>query len=138
MRIHQIQSKRAKDAARKPSAPPAPKKPARRVTFGLIVGNRGFFPGHLARDGRAEMLQALKDEGFDAVVLKESATNYGAIESRDEAKAYADLFKQNRDRIDGIIVTLPNFGDERGVAETIRLAGLNVPVLVHASMDEPK
>jgi L-fucose isomerase-like protein len=136
MRMHQISKRGEKAPARKPKAP-AP-SPARRVTFGLIVGNRGFFPGHLARDGRAEMLRALADEGFDAVVLEESATNYGAIESRDEAKAYADLFRRNRDRIDGIVVTLPNFGDERGVAETIRMAGLNVPVLIHASMDDPK
>src|SRR3954467_7085950 len=143
MRIHQIESNAGGKATTRKTvsrsaARAAKPTPTRRVTFGLIVGNRGFFPGHLARDGRAEMLQALKDEGLDAVVLKESATNYGAIESRDEAKAYADLFRKTRDRIDGIIVTLPNFGDERGVAETIRMAGLNVPVLVHAAMDDPK
>ena len=137
MKIHQIQSRRAAKAAAKPKPAPA-RKPARRVTFGVIVGNRGFFPGHLARDGRAEILKALADEGFNAVILRESLTNYGAVESRDEAKAYADLFRQNRDKIDGIIVTLPNFGDERAIAETIRMAGLNVPVLVHASMDDPK
>jgi L-fucose isomerase-like protein len=136
MRMHQI-SKRGDEAPARLPKPPV-QSPARRVTFGLIVGNRGFFPGHLARDGRAEMLKALDAEGLDAVVLDEAATNYGAIESRDEAKAYAELFRQNRDRIDGIIVTLPNFGDERGVAETIRMAGLNVPVLVHASMDDPR
>ena len=136
MRMHQISKRGEKEPARKSKSPA--KAPARRVTLGLIVGNRGFFPGHLARDGRAEMLKALAEEGFDAVILDESATNYGAIESRDEAKAYADLFRRNRDRIDGLVVTLPNFGDERGVAETIRMAGLNVPVLVHASMDDPK
>src|SRR4029079_17897347 len=49
----------------------------------------------------------------------------------------AALFRANRENIDGIIVTLPNFGDERGVAETLRMAGLNVPVLIHASADDP-
>src|SRR5689334_1017116 len=120
MRMHQITKRGEKAPAPLPKAPV--QSPKRRVTFGLIVGNRGFFPGHLAREGRAEMLKALAEEGFDSVVLEESATNYGAIESRDEAKAYAELFRQNRDRIDGIIVTLPNFGDERGVAETVRMA----------------
>lgn len=140
MRIHQISTRAGESAkkATKGTSHPQPHPAARRVTFGVIVGNRGFFPGHLARDGRKEMLDALRDEGFDAVILDEKATNYGAIESRDEAKAYADLFRKNRDAIDGIVVTLPNFGDERGVAETIRMAGLNVPVLVHASMDDPK
>ena len=141
MRVHQIESNAGGKAAERKAKRAAPRQtrpiPTRRVTFGVIVGNRGFFPGHLAREGREEMLRALEEEGYDAVVLGADATNYGAIESRDEAKAYADLFKRNRDAIDGIVVTLPNFGDERGVAETLRLAGLNVPVLIHASMDDP-
>ena len=143
MAILQIQTKAgrkaaAEKAARRAKAAASRRKPARKVVFGVIVGNRGFFPGHLARDGREEILKALAEEGYEAVLLPAKATNYGAIESRDEAKAYANLFRKNRDRIDGLIVTLPNFGDERGVAETIRMAGLNVPVLIHASMDDPK
>ena len=120
---------------RRPQSPP--KRPTRRVTLGVIVGNRGFFPGHLARKGRDEILRALKEEGIDAVIIGARETNYGAVESRDEAKACAALFKKHREDIDGIVVTLPNFGDERGVAETLRLAGLNVPVLVHATADDP-
>src|SRR4051812_48856744 len=139
MRMHQIESKKAATSKAKAPRPAATRPtPNRRVTFGGIVGNRGVFPGHLAREGRTEILRALSEEGYDAVILDADATNYGAIESRDEAKAYADLFKRNRDNIDGLVVTLPNFGDERGVAETIRLAGLDVPVLIHASMDDPK
>jgi len=142
MRIHQIESnvgEKAKARGRKPrpARRPAPRAAPRRVTFGVLVGNRGFFPGHLARSGRDDMLRVLADAGFDAVVLGPDDTRYGAVESRDEAKACAALFRARRDAIDGIIVTLPNFGDERGVAETIRLAGLNVPVLVHAAADDP-
>jgi L-fucose isomerase-like protein len=111
--------------------------PAKRVTLGVIVGNRGFFPGHLARTGRDDILRALKEEGIDAVIVGAKETNHGAIESRDEAKACAALFKKHRDDIDGIVVTLPNFGDERAIAETVRMAGLNVPVLIHASADDP-
>ena len=116
---------------------PRPRPEARRVTLGVIVGNRGFFPGHLAATGRLEMLKALEEEGIDAVIIDAAATNHGAIESRDEAKACAALFKANADRIDGIVVTLPNFGDERAIADTIRLSGLSVPVLVHATSDDP-
>lgn len=118
---------------RTPSARPA----ARRVTLGVIVGNRGFFPGHLAAKGRTEMLRALEEEGIDAVIIDAAATNHGAIESRDEAKACAALFKAHASRLDGIVVTLPNFGDERAVADTIRLSGLDVPVLIHATADDP-
>jgi L-fucose isomerase-like protein len=125
------------NSAARPSPKPRPRIPPRRVTFGLIVGNRGFFPGNLAREGREEMLRALAEEGYDAILLDENHTMYGAVERRVEAQAYANLFRKNQEKIDGIVVTLPNFGDERGIAETIRLAGLNVPVLVHASMDDP-
>jgi len=120
-----------------PRAAPAPTSAPRTVTFGLVVGNRGFFPQHLAERGRKEMLAALEAEGFRVVILDAADSRHGAIESRDEAKACAALFRSERDAIDGIIVTLPNFGDERAVAETLRLAGLNVPVLIHASSDAP-
>jgi L-fucose isomerase-like protein len=58
------------------------------------------------------------------------------VETYNDAKKCADLFKQHRDEIDGILVLLPNFGDEKGVADAIQLAGLNVPVLVQAYPDE--
>ena len=107
----------------------------RKMTMGLIVGNRGFFPDHLAKDGREEMIKAF-GAGMDAVVAHaRGLSKYGAVETREEAQKCAALFQANRDRIDGIIVTLPNFGDERAMAETLRLAGLNVPVLIQATPD---
>ncbi len=142
MRIHKLESNAGGKAgaarAAKKTARPSPARPApRRVTLGIIVGNRGFFPGHLASKGREEMLRAFREEGIDAVIIDAAATNHGAIESRDEAKACAALFKKHREQIDGVVVTLPNFGDERAVADTLRLAGLDVPVLVHATADDP-
>jgi L-fucose isomerase-like protein len=103
----------------------------------MIVGNRGFFPGHLAQTGRTEMLAAIEKAGYGAVAVGADETRYGAIESRTEAARCAELFKQNRETIDGIIVTLPNFGDERAIADTLRLANLDVPVLVQATPDTP-
>ena len=142
MRIHKLESnvggKASAARARKSAARPAPAKPPlHRVTLGVIVANRGFFPGHLAATGRVDVLRALEEEGIDAVIIDAAATNHGAIESRDEAKACAALFRKHRERIDGVVVTLPNFGDERAIADTLRLAGLNVPVLVHAASDDP-
>jgi FGGY family of carbohydrate kinases, C-terminal domain len=86
--------------------------PAKKMTMGLIVGNRGFFPDHLARTGREEMISVLEADGLDVVVLTPEESKYGAVETREEAKRCAELFKRNQHRIDGIIVTLPNFGDE--------------------------
>ncbi|MEO5797816.1 MAG: L-fucose/L-arabinose isomerase family protein [Gemmatimonadales bacterium] len=107
------------------------------MTFGVVVGNRGFFPGHLAATGREQILALLEGAGYDCVALSPEDSRHGAVESRDEARACAELFRRHRNRIAGVIVTLPNFGDERGIADTLRLAGLNVPVLIHAAADEP-
>ena len=106
-------------------------------TFGVIVGNRGFFPGHLASSGRQEMLQALERASFAAVVLGEDQSKHGAVETYEEARSCAGLFRKHADDIEGVIVTLPNFGDERAIADTLRLASLNVPVLVQATPDTP-
>ena len=107
------------------------------MTFGVIVGNRGFFPDHLALSGRSEMLATLEKAGHNAVAVGLDETKHGAVESRAEAARCADLFKKNRDAIDGVIVTLPNFGDERAIADTLRMADLHVPVLVQATPDSP-
>lgn len=107
------------------------------TTFGIIIGNRGFFPTELCEGGRATILKVLEEEDHKVIVLSPEDTPYGSVETYQEAKKCAALFKQHRDEIDGILVTLPNFGDERGVADTIRLAGLNVPVLVQAFPDDP-
>ena len=107
------------------------------MAFGVIVGNRGFFPDHLARSGRQEMIRALTGAGIKAVVLEEADSKFGAVETRQEAARCADLFKKHRDEIEGIVVTLPNFGDERAIAETLRMANLGVPVLMQATPDTP-
>lgn len=106
------------------------------MTFGVIVGNRGFFPGHLAKSGHEEMISVLEGAGMKAIVLSEAESQHGAVESYEEARRCADLFKKHAEEIDGIIVTLPNFGDERGIVDAIRLSGLKVPVLVQATPDK--
>lgn len=111
---------------------------SKRMTIWLIVGNRGFFPDHLAKSGREEMLRVLASGGMDVVTLSQEQSKHGAVETREEAKRCAELFKANRDRIDGVIVPLPNFGDERAIADTLRLADLRVPVLIQATPDDAK
>ncbi|MHC4230890.1 MAG: fucose isomerase, partial [Planctomycetota bacterium] len=108
----------------------------KKTTFGVIVGNRGFFPDVLAKQGRKNMLEVLKTNGFGSVALSMKETKYGAVETFDDAKKCAALFAAKAGKIDGIIVTLPNFGDEKAVAETIKRSGLNVPILIQAEPDK--
>jgi len=108
----------------------------RAMTFGVVVGNRGFFPDHLAKTGREEIIAVLEAAGAKAVVLSPEESKFGAVESYAESQRCAELFKKHADEIDGIIVTLPNFGEERGIVDAIRLSGLKVPVLVQATPDK--
>jgi L-fucose isomerase-like protein len=108
-------------------------------TLAVIVGNRNFFADKLVEDGRREVLAVLDKLGIETIAVDEDSTRLGATETWADSQKTADLLKANRDKVDGILVTLPNFGDELGIVDAIKLSGLNVPILVHAfpdSMDE--
>lgn len=109
-----------------------------RMCFGIIIGTRAYFNSELAKDVRKQLLRTLADEGYDYVILPEDATPTGSssIETREDGLKCAELFRQNRDRIDGIIVSLPNFGFEIGIINAISVADLNVPILIQACDDE--
>lgn len=105
------------------------------LTFGVIIGNRGFFPSYLVGEARQQAVALFEKMNINTVMLDENQTNLGGVETRQEAKTCTALFRQHREAIHGIVVLLPNFGDEKAIAEALRLAGLNVPVLVQAEED---
>ncbi|MCJ7532829.1 MAG: fucose isomerase, partial [Anaerolineales bacterium] len=108
----------------------------KKTCLGVIIGNRDFFPDHLVSEARREIIGLFQELNIEAVMVGEEDTKLGSVETYAHAKICAYLFKTNRDRIDGILVVLPNFGDEKGVADTIKLSGLNVPILVQAYPDD--
>jgi L-fucose isomerase-like protein len=108
----------------------------KKLTFGVIVGTRNIFNSELAREGRRQILAELKKLGYGTVILPAEETPSGAIETIQDARKCADIFNKNRDIIDGIIIVLPNFGDELGIINTLKYAELNVPVLVQAVDDD--
>ncbi|MFO7657315.1 MAG: fucose isomerase, partial [Bacteroidales bacterium] len=108
----------------------------KKLTFGLIVGTRNIFNAKLAEEAKIVLLKKMKEWGYDYVILASEATPTGNIETYQDAKKCADLFKKNRDIIDGVIVVLPNFGDELGIVNTLNMAKLDVPVLIQACDDD--
>jgi L-fucose isomerase-like protein len=108
----------------------------RSITLGVIVGNRNFFPDALVSEGRRDVLEVLAERGIEAVILDEQSTKLGGVETWEDAKKCAALFDEQRHRINGILVVLPNFGDEKGVADSIKLSGLTVPILIQAYPDD--
>jgi L-fucose isomerase-like protein len=105
-------------------------------TLGVIIGNRDFFPDKLVAEARTEILDLFKQLNITPVMLSDADSKLGGVETFAEAQKCAALFKKHADEIDGILVVLPNFGDEKGVADTIKLSGLTVPVLIQSYPDD--
>jgi L-fucose isomerase-like protein len=108
------------------------------ATLGVIFGNRDFFPDVLVTEARRDLEALFRSLDVEAVMLDEATTKLGAVETWSHAKACGELFARHRDRIQGVLVCLPNFGDEKGVADALKRSGLSVPVLVQAYPDDLK
>lgn len=106
------------------------------AVIAVIIGNRDFFPDKLVATARTEVIELFGKMNITPIMLSDADSKLGGVESFGDAQKCAALFKQHADEIDGILVILPNFGDEKGVAETIKLSGLNVPVLIQAYPDD--
>ena len=106
------------------------------TTLGIVIGNRDFFPDQLVAEARQDILDLTRDLGIRPVLISLEEGKLGGVESHAEARRCAELFKRHQDEIDGILVVLPNFGDEQGVADAIKLSRLNVPVLIQAYPDD--
>ncbi len=104
------------------------------LTYALYIGNRGFFPGEVIESARNEMIAAIKAAGCDCIYPDLDKTRYGAIETIAEGKIFADFLKENDGKYQGVILCLPNFGDENGAM--VALKDVNVPILVQAYPDE--
>jgi L-fucose isomerase-like protein len=107
-----------------------------KVSLGVIIGNRDFFPDRLVSEARADIIALFAQLNLNPIMLDESQSKLGGVETFKDAQRCAELFRKHQDEISGIVVILPNFGDEKGVAETIKLSGLNVPVLIQAYPDD--
>ena len=105
-----------------------------KTTFALFFGNRGFFPASLIASAREEMKRELNALGHEVLMLDTEATRYGAIETPQEGEVYASFLRSNRGKFGGVIVCLPNFGDETGAVAALHEAG--VPIWIQAYPDE--
>jgi len=110
--------------------------PTRQPTLGVIYGNRDFFPDQLVSEARADIARLFGRLGIRAVQLAETDSKLGGVETHADARKCAELFRRHADALDGVLVVLPNFGDEKGVADALKLSGLRVPVLVQAYPDD--
>ena len=104
--------------------------------FALFFGNRGFFPAELIIQARQEIYNCLKEQGHEVLIMDESLTRHGAISDKSDAVKYANFLKSNEGKYDGVILSLPNFGDESSAVEALRHTG--APIFIHAYPDDLK
>ncbi len=106
----------------------------KKTTFALFFGNRGFFPASLIAGAREEMRRELNALGHEVLMLEDSATRYGAVETPQEGEVFANFLRENRGKFGGVILCLPNFGDENGAVAALQEAG--VPIWIQAYPDD--
>lgn len=109
-------------------------KMIKKTTFALFFGNRGFFPPQLMAEARKEIPKVLKKLGHSYLMLNEKTTRFGAVETPEEGAIYAKFLEKNRGKFGGVILSLPNFGDETGAVTALKDAG--VPILIQAYPDK--
>ena len=85
------------------------------MNLALLIANRGFFPSTVIDSAREEMCAAAKRAGVPLIMPEKELTRYGAVETTEEGMAYAEFLEKHRGQYDGLIVCLPNFGDENGI-----------------------
>lgn len=103
------------------------------LTFAVLPGNRGFFPASLIDSARTELTETLQRLGHRALLMDAAATRHGAVETPEEGAKFARFVEANRDKIDGVILSLPNFGDENGAVAALR--GARMPIFIQAYPD---
>src|SRR5438094_3026158 len=106
------------------------------TTLGVIIGNRDFFPDVLVGEARKDFVKLFEQLAIKPIMLSPEQTKLGGVETYADARKCAELFSKHRNEIEGVLVVLPNFGDEKGVADTLKQAALNVPVLVQGYPDD--
>jgi len=107
---------------------------SKKLRIGFIPANRGFFSDALAARMRKGFLDVLRRIGAQVVVPSTRDTKVGCVESLDEALKVGRMFREQQ--VDGIVVAAVNFGDEQGVALTIKESHLRVPILIVGCQEE--
>ena len=108
----------------------------REVTLGLVVGSRQFFNGAPCIKARNDLEAQAARLGIRTLMPPVDATVNGAVQTRDDAKLYGRFFAAHKGEIDGLVISLANFGDEIAIIEMVKAASLGVPILLQACNDD--
>ncbi len=104
------------------------------TVFAVMLGNRDLFPSHMLKDARRELQKVIQEAGYGVLMPPEDLTFNGAVKNIEEGRKFAAFLEEHRGSYDGVILSLPNFGDENAAAAALRDA--EVPILIQGYPDE--
>ena len=97
---------------------------ARKCTLGVIIGNRDFFPDRAGRRGRRDLVKAVRELDIEPSCSRSTTPSSVRSKRGSTPKPAPELFRDEPRRASTACwCALPNFGDEKGVADTLKLAG---------------
>ncbi len=106
----------------------------RPTTFASLIATRTNFPAKYITQARKELAAVLKKTGNKLLNFPSGETPTGGVETTQDGEKYAKWFDKHRSEIGGVIVLMPNFGDERGAVAALRDA--RVPIYIQTQPDE--
>jgi len=104
------------------------------MKLALLIANRGFFPSSVIESAYADMKEAFSKAGLECLTIDRSMTKYGAVETTQDGFIFARFLEEHHNEYDGLVICLPNFGDENGIKAAI--SSCDVPILLQAYPDE--
>ncbi|MDR1704919.1 MAG: hypothetical protein LBS19_09615 [Clostridiales bacterium] len=104
------------------------------MNIAYLIANRGFFPSSVIEQAHSDIRNAFARANVSGVTIPADATRYGAVETTDDGMVFANFLARNRGQYDGLVICLPNFGDENGIKAAIQ--DCEVPILLQAYPDE--
>ena len=105
-----------------------------KINFRTLISATGDSFRNLDSQARKEVQEVLKKLGYRLLIMDSNLTRFGAVESPEEGRKYAKFLEDNRGKFDGVILCLPNFGDETGAVSALQDA--DVPIYILAYPDE--
>jgi len=105
-----------------------------KTKFALFVGTLTFFPPKYIKQARTEIPQVLKELGNDYLEFPADQTKTGGVETTSDGEKYARWLEDHRGEFGGVILSQPNFADERGVIAALKKAG--VPIYIQTYPDK--
>jgi L-fucose isomerase-like protein len=108
--------------------------PSANTSFAVIFGGNALSQYPTVGPAQRDMQTVLRKHGYRMLSMPGEDGSAAGISSVSDGRKCADFLRSHKGEFDGVILCLPNFGSEMGIAEAVKAVG--VPILVQAYPDD--